>query len=226
MTEDIVICWRITRSKYGTRSDAFNGKGAVLFPGRWNKAGVPVIYSCSSIALCALETLVHIKSRSAISDRFVLFEVHVPKELISRVTLPAGRLARTKTQEIGDQWVKQATYAVLQVPSTITGEANYVLNPRHPAFSKIVIKRPKAFKFDMAGFFQKSGIKVGMIRLPNRRRQEQPYSFAEAVHVLLVRRKILRFAGFKPLKKVTTKIVARGSTCGVVAGKNLIKRLA
>jgi RES domain-containing protein len=148
VTENIVICWRITLSKYGTRSEAFSGKGATLYPGRWNRAGVPVIYSCSSIALCALETLVHIKSRAAISDRFALFEVHFPKELISRVTLPAGWLARTKTQEIGDKWVKQATYPVLQVPSIITGEPNYVLNPRHPAFSKIVIKRPKAFKFD------------------------------------------------------------------------------
>jgi RES domain-containing protein len=148
VTESMVTCWRITLSKYGTKSEAFSGEGAAVYPGRWNRAGVPVVYTCSSIALCALETLVHTKSRAAVNDRFVLFEVHVPKELIARVALPPGRLSGMKTQQIGDRWITKATHLVLQVPSIITGEPNYVLNPRHPDFSKIVIKRPKNFVFD------------------------------------------------------------------------------
>jgi RES domain-containing protein len=80
--KDIHRAWRITRSKYADKMEAFSGKGAAEYPGRWNKAGVPIVYTCSSIALCALEILVHTRSRKAISGRFVLFEVEIPSTSI------------------------------------------------------------------------------------------------------------------------------------------------
>ena len=67
MEKDFVRGWRITRSKYAEKAEAFSGKGAAEYPGRWNKAGVPVVYTCSSIALCALEILVHTRSRAALN---------------------------------------------------------------------------------------------------------------------------------------------------------------
>lgn len=53
------------------------------------------------------------------------------------------------TKAIGDRWVKQARSAVLQLPSAIIpGESNYLLNPAHPHFRKIVIGKPEPFTFD------------------------------------------------------------------------------
>jgi len=98
--KDLIPGWRITRSKYAERTEAFSGKGAAENPGRWNKTGVPVVYTCSSIALCALETLVHIRSRKALNGRFVLFEVEIPPDLITDPELSGDLHQRQKTQEI------------------------------------------------------------------------------------------------------------------------------
>jgi RES domain-containing protein len=145
--KDFIRGWRITRSKYAEKAEAFSGKGAAEYPGRWNKAGVPVVYTCSSIALCALEILVHTRSRTALNGRFVVFEAEIPPGLVTEPE-EAGQLPRQKTQELGDRWVKKAEYAVLCVPSIVTGEPNYLLNPNHADFSKIKIGDPQVFYFD------------------------------------------------------------------------------
>ncbi len=148
MEKDLIRGWRITRSKYAEPTEAFSGKGAAENPGRWNKSGVQVVYTCSSIALCALETLVHTRSRKALNGRFVLFEVEIPPDLITEPELSGDLHQRQKTQEIGDQWIKKAIYAVLRVPSIITGEPNYLLNPNQADYSKIKIGEPQIFNFD------------------------------------------------------------------------------
>ncbi len=149
MENDLIRAWRITRSKYAERTVAFSGKGAAENPGRWNKAGIPVVYTCSSIALCALETLVHTRSRKALNGRFALFAVRISPDLITAPELPSDLRQRQQTQEIGDQWIKRAEYPVLRVPSIITGEPNYLLNPNHPDFPKVEIGEPQIFAFDM-----------------------------------------------------------------------------
>ena len=148
MENDLICGWRITRSRYAERTEAFSGKGADENPGRWNKAGVPVVYTCSSIALCVLEILVHTRSRKALNGRFVLFEVEIPVGLMTLPELPVDFHQRQKTQEIGDQWIKKARSAVLRVPSLITGEPNYLLSPIHADFLKIKIGEPHIFSFD------------------------------------------------------------------------------
>ena len=147
MEKDFILGWRITRSKYAEKAAAFSGNGAAQYPGRWNKAGVPVIYTCSSIALCALEILVHTRSRQALNGRFVLFEAEFAPSLVTEPE-ETGHLPRQKTQELGDRWVKKAEFAVLRVPSIITGEPNYLLNPNQADFSKIKIGDPQVFYFD------------------------------------------------------------------------------
>jgi RES domain-containing protein len=146
--KDLIRGWRITRTKYAEKTVAFSGKGAAENPGRWNKAAVPVVYTCSSIALCALETLVHTRSQKALNGRFALFEVEIPLDLISAAKLAADLRVRQQTQEIGDRWIKEAQSAVLRVPSVVTGEPNYLLNPNHADFSKITIGEAKVFHFD------------------------------------------------------------------------------
>jgi RES domain-containing protein len=94
-----------------------------------------------------LEILVHTRSRTALNGRFVVFEAEIPPGLVTEPE-EAGQLPRQKTQELGDRWVKKAEYAVLCVPSIVTGEPNYLLNPNHADFSKIRIGDPQVFHFD------------------------------------------------------------------------------
>ena len=158
MEKDLVRGWRITRTKYAEKNVAFNGKGAAENPGRWNKTGVPVVYTCSSIALCALETLVHTRSQKALNGRFALFEVEIPLDLISAAELPPDIRVRHQTQEIGDRWIKGGQTVVLRVPSVVTGEPNYLLNPDHADFSMIKIGEAMVFHFDRRLLGEERGI--------------------------------------------------------------------
>jgi len=50
---------------------------------------------------------------------------------------------------VGDAWVREARSAVLALPSVIVAEEpNFLLNPAHSDFKKILIGKPRRFAFD------------------------------------------------------------------------------
>jgi len=142
-----VVFWRITRAKYDKVADAFSGTGAAEYPGRWNGVGVPVVYTACSIALGVLELLVHAKSRKTLDERFVLFRGLADPDLVFKPELPA-KLPKSESRRIGNEWVQRGNHPILEVPSIVTGEPNYVLNPNHAAFGKIEISNSELFRFD------------------------------------------------------------------------------
>lgn len=118
--------WRIYRQPY--TSDPLDGEGARLFGGRWNSIGVRMAYCSGSVALAALEALVHFDTDIVPND-LALLAVEIPLE-VSVAALPDEALparwreypAAPESQAIGDQWVKRRTSAVLRVPSAIIPE--------------------------------------------------------------------------------------------------------
>jgi len=53
-------------------------------------------------------------------------------------------------QMIGDEWLKSASSAVLEVPNAIiVTESPYLLNPRHADFASTRISEPRRFEFDL-----------------------------------------------------------------------------
>ena len=142
--------WRIVKEKHA--ATAFNGEGARLYGGRWNSAGVSLIYTSGTKALAALESLVHLNppvifKYLAIPIKFdhALVETMAPASLSADWT---DEPPPPSTKDIGDTWVKEARSAVLEIPSVIIpSEANYLLNPAHPDFKKIVIGKPELFSF-------------------------------------------------------------------------------
>lgn len=53
------------------------------------------------------------------------------------------------TQKIGDEFVSENEYCVLQVPSAVTkGDYNLLINPFHTDFKKIKIISTEKFPFD------------------------------------------------------------------------------
>jgi len=143
--------WRIVRA--ARAADAFSGEGARQFGGRWNSAGVPIVYASEHQSLAALEILVHLQPRLPLA--FVVFEIEIPDDLIAR--LPPAPLPQkwrveppdTGTMQIGDAWFRAAQSAVLAVPSAIVPEeSNHLLNPQHSDYLRITIHPPRAFSFD------------------------------------------------------------------------------
>jgi RES domain-containing protein len=144
--------WRITSKKF-TKS-AFKGEGARLFGGRWNTPGTPLIYTAESKSLAVLEILVHLDSPDLLR-KYVLFEVKIEDPLVTHLdpaSLPKDWRQDPPppdAQKLGDEWASSAHSAVLRVPSAIvTGEFNYLLNPRHPDFNKLKIGPPQSFFLD------------------------------------------------------------------------------
>ena len=144
--------WRITSKKFA--KTAFSGEGARRFGGRWNRPGIPLIYTAESKSLAILEILVHLESPDLL-QKFVLFEVKVEESFTTESdpeSLPANWREDpppAAAQSIGDDWANSASSAVLRVPSAIvTGEFNFLLNPRHPDFRKLQIGQPQPLLLD------------------------------------------------------------------------------
>ncbi|MGE5302502.1 MAG: RES family NAD+ phosphorylase [Alphaproteobacteria bacterium] len=143
--------WRIVPE--ARARDALIGEGAKLYGGRWNSAGVAVVYGSQHKSLAALELLVHRDPRRP--NRFKTFFFQFPESLLEEVLLKdlpenwRQEPPPPSTQQIGDAWVLQSRSAVLAVPSIIIPEElNYLLNPTHPDFKKITIEKPQNFAFD------------------------------------------------------------------------------
>jgi RES domain-containing protein len=50
---------------------------------------------------------------------------------------------------IGQRWLRESTSAVLSVPSAvIPTERNFILNPRHADFARLLINASEPFSFD------------------------------------------------------------------------------
>jgi len=144
--------WRIVQSRRART--AFDGEGAWLYGGRWNQKGTPLVYAASSMSLAALEMLVHLPTPEVLK-RYVTLTIEFDDALCSQLDLKGlphnwrNNPALRATRDIGTDWVNRAASAVLVVPSAVVPtEWNYLLNPNHPDFAKLVIGAPHPFKYD------------------------------------------------------------------------------
>lgn len=141
--------WRIVRR--ARAAEAFSGEGARRFGGRWNSPGTAVVYVSDSLALAALETLVHLNPQLPID--YVSFRVEWPDNLLENLDAPPPGWqvspAGPASQRIGDAWGRENRSAVLATPSTlIPSQRNFLLNPGHPDFLRIRIAAAEPFSFD------------------------------------------------------------------------------
>jgi RES domain-containing protein len=145
--------WRICHEKWA--KTAFDGQGAKIYGGRWNSIGIAVVYTSSSLALAALESLVHLGVKK-MPLNYVAISADIPESLtIEKAELDKlpqnwrSDPAPAELATIGDQWVSLEASAILKVPSAVIDEEwNYLIYPEHPDFSRIQIGLPKPFQFD------------------------------------------------------------------------------
>ena len=134
-----------------------SGAGAKATGGRWNRKGVPMVYTSSSIALAALEMIVHLGADAFSLNRYVI-EIKIPDDEF------AGRLVLKppppdawdsipesyKSKDFGSAWVASASHLVLDVPSAIVPwERNLLLNPVHPASKALKATNLGKFVYDL-----------------------------------------------------------------------------
>lgn len=137
------------------RIEDLSGYGAELFGGRWNSPGNPVLYTSASISLAMLEVLAG-SDPECLKQAFKVATIHLPEKIsLKRITtnkLPSGWNAyphSRATQHLGDDWLEQASAAILEVPSAVNPlESNYLINPSLVNEEEIEITGVQELKFD------------------------------------------------------------------------------
>jgi RES domain-containing protein len=151
------ILWRIGSDTPAYEAHDLGGKGAERDGGRWNPAGLPVVYTSLTRALACLETVVHLNVSGLPLNRY-LVEISVPADVWSRVqvldpgALPVGWDAGPPGKvsiDLGAGWLKSRRSALLLVPSVIVPEEqNVLINPQHTDAGGITARKVRKWTYD------------------------------------------------------------------------------
>jgi len=144
--------YRLCKQEY---INDLSGRGAEINGGRWNNKGNPALYTAASRALAVLEVAVHVPF-GILPTNYYMVTIEIAEGLtITKIELPDlpdnwNRNPIVKaTQYIGDDFLKDNKHLILQVPSaTVSGDYNYIINPRHPDFKTLKIIMTEPFEFD------------------------------------------------------------------------------
>lgn len=133
-----MLVFRIERQKY--LQEVLSGRGAALSYGnRWNSINTHMVYTSGSRSLAMLEVLARVDLFSDLPEDRLLVTIDIQEAItigqLDVQTLPANwsSFPPTKlTQVIGDDFIRNAVYPILQVPSSLVkGEFNFLINPFH-----------------------------------------------------------------------------------------------
>lgn len=145
-----MLVYRITTRKH---AGDLSGSGAAKFGGRWNKKGLPVLYTGENKEIALLETIVH--TPPLLIPALDMLTLEIPDDSITTIeieNLPENwdvYPAPVILSEIGENWIKQRKTMALKVPSSIIHTShNYILNCMYSAYTNIKIIKRENFKFD------------------------------------------------------------------------------
>jgi RES domain-containing protein len=135
--------WRVEKAVFAKTIRL--GDGARLYGGRWNSPGRPAIYCAGSLSLALLEILAHVQTEEDAGQKRVLVRLELEESAIEEVKLPdlpktwRSALNTSPCRKMGDAWLARASSVALKVPSAILPiESNYIVNPAHRDFAKVV----------------------------------------------------------------------------------------
>lgn len=142
-----MLVWRLTKPEHAPGLD---GEGARLWGGRWNSPGVPMIYCASSLALAALEVLVHLPPsmrRPGMLPPLVAVGLELPDAEVPHTV--GAFFDQNDCRFHGDNWITNKSDYAVRVPSfVIQRETNVLLNPTHPRMFGIRLLVQEPFVFE------------------------------------------------------------------------------
>lgn len=151
----VPVLWRVCRAPYAD----LEGEGARLYGGRWNPVGTAMVYTSTSLAPPALESLAH-TDPDLVPDDLVALRIEtdgLDVSVLTEADLPnewRTAAAEGRNQGFGAEWVNAASSALLLLPSALLpgavapAEANVLLSPAHPDAGRIRIAGQVSFAFD------------------------------------------------------------------------------
>lgn len=144
--------FRIGREKY---IRDLSGEGARLYGGRWNRRGIPLLYTSQHRSLAALEVLVHTTVHEIPHD-LMLLTLSAPDDLEMKSVQVEDLTANWRDYpapqflvDMGSEWAELNESALFRVPSVvIPQEWNILINPLHEELKRIEIADIQPFSFD------------------------------------------------------------------------------
>ena len=126
-------------------SRIYQGRGAEKYGGRWNRPGIPVLYTSESRALAMLELMVHFSSISSLKKDYQFVEILLPRESILDITEEVTELDlytpnNSKLWKWADEHFLNGNILAIRVPSVLVPfEFNYLLNTQHQKYSELSV---------------------------------------------------------------------------------------
>jgi RES domain-containing protein len=152
-----VYLWRIAAEAAEYTAHDMTGKGAEITGGRWNQKGTPMIYAAPSLALAALEVVVHLPRAPLPLNRYMI-RISIPddvwnaRQTVDCNTAPAGwdaEPAGLTARQFGEAWIKRGDSCLHAVPSVvIPREQNILINPVHGEARRLSAENLGKFTFD------------------------------------------------------------------------------
>jgi RES domain-containing protein len=147
------LVYRVLRKAYAR--SALDGEGAYRYGGRWSSPGTRLAYTSEHQSLAMLEYFVHLEADDAPPD-LVMVTAKIPAVLsnqrVAVDNLPSQwrrSPAPAELTRIGDEFVQRAERCVLIVPSALaSNENNWLLNPQHPSFRRVVVASMEPLNYD------------------------------------------------------------------------------
>jgi RES domain-containing protein len=145
-----LVCYRI--GDPGGEFPIYDGRGATLYPGRWNEGRIPLIYAAEHYSTAMLEKLAHGNGRLPPNQHFIA--ITLPKgtsyEVVTKDHLPGwDEPERAISRESGERWARQGRSVILLVPSYVARiERNVIINPAHADAAGIETSLPEPAWWD------------------------------------------------------------------------------
>lgn len=148
-----MLVWRICREAYA--HTPFSGDGGLKAAMRWNHKGHRIIYTSQSLSLATLELWVHVDPAEPLVS-YVAVPATVPDQIPIYV-FEESELPKTwrddpvppELRDLGTAWLTSGSTAIARVPSVVVpGEYNFLFNPEHQEFSRVLIGNRIPFVFD------------------------------------------------------------------------------
>ena len=141
--------YRLATWKY---ANDISGEGSAIFGGRWNPISLKALYTSQSISLCILEILARTQLNMHPAG-YQLITIEFPGSDITIIKpgeLKAGWKQHIEyTQWIGEEFLKNNSSLVLQVPSAIVEkESNFLLNPLYKNYKQVKILNTEPLDLD------------------------------------------------------------------------------
>lgn len=145
--------YRVLRNTYARAP--FDGEGAYRYGGRWSSPGTRLSYTSEHQSLAMLEYFVHLDVDDPPGD-LVLAVAEAPGDLVrERVEISdlsanwRESAAPPQLARLGDEFAQRGEHCLLLVPSVLApNENNWLINPAHPDYKRIVVREVEPLSYD------------------------------------------------------------------------------